>query len=208
MAQSKLFDMVSPDSSGVKFSNVIKDDKEINILEYLYFYNGAGVSIGDVNNDGLPDLYFTSNRYECKLYLNKGNLKFEDVTKKAGVGGYTGAIVTGVVMVDINNDGWMDMYLCRSASKDPENRRNILYVNNRDGTFTNRAKEYGIDDSVLILKDKKININKVKANSQEINELLKKIIDGRKRRRFKSRSKSRSKLKKEVPKDVIKFKND
>ena len=100
-AQNKLFSLVSPDSSGVKFSNNIKDDKEINILEYLYFYNGAGVSIGDVNNDGLPDLYFTSNRYGCKLYLNKGNLKFEDVTKKAGVGGYTGAIVTGVVMVGI-----------------------------------------------------------------------------------------------------------
>jgi hypothetical protein len=145
-AQNKLFTLVSPDSSGVKFSNIIQDDKEINILEYLYFYNGAGVSIGDVNNDGLPDLYFTSNRYECKLYLNKGNLKFEDVTKKAGVGGNPGAIVTGVVMVDINNDGWMDMYLCRSASKDPEMRRNILYVNNRDGSFTNRAREYGIDD--------------------------------------------------------------
>jgi hypothetical protein len=146
MAQKKLFDLVPPDSSGVKFSNVINDDKEINILEYLYFYNGAGVSIGDVNNDGLPDLFFTSNRYECKLYLNKGNLKFEDVTKKAGVGGYPGALVTGVVMVDINNDGWMDMYLCRSASKDPEMRRNILYINNQDGTFTNRAKEYGVDD--------------------------------------------------------------
>ncbi len=145
-AQNKLFSLVSPDSSGVKFSNIIKDDKEINILEYLYFYNGAGVSIGDVNNDGLPDLYFTSNRYGCKLYLNKGNLKFEDVTKKAGVGGYPGSFVTGVVMVDINNDGWMDMYVCRSASNDPENRRNILYVNNQDGTFTNRAKEYGIDD--------------------------------------------------------------
>lgn len=145
-AQNKLFDLVSPDSSGVKFSNIIRDDKEINILEYLYYYNGAGVSIGDVNNDGLPDLYFTSNRYECKLYLNKGNLKFEDVTKKAGVGGSPGALVTGVVMVDINNDGWMDIYLCRSASKDPEMRRNVLYVNNKDGTFTNRAKEYGVDD--------------------------------------------------------------
>ncbi len=145
-AQNQLFSLVSPDSSGVKFSNIIKDDKEINILEYPYFYNGAGVSLGDINNDGLPDIYFTSNRYECKLYLNKGNLKFEDVTKKAGVGGFPGALVTGVVMVDINNDGWMDIYLCRSASKEPEMRRNILYVNNKNGTFTNRAKEYGVDD--------------------------------------------------------------
>lgn len=145
-AQNKLFSLVSPDSSGVKFSNIIQDDKEINILEYLYFYNGAGVAIGDVNNDGLPDLYFTSNRYDCKLYLNRGNLKFEDVTQKAGVAGVKGDIVTGVVMVDINQDGWQDIYLCRSASRDPEMRRNILYVNNRDGTFTNRAKEYGVDD--------------------------------------------------------------
>jgi hypothetical protein len=145
-AQNKLFSLVSPDSSGVTFSNVIQDDKEINILEYLYFYNGAGVAIGDVNNDGLPDLYFTSNRFDCKLYINKGNLKFEDATKKAGVGGVKGDIVTGVVMVDINNDGWMDIYVCRSASGDPEMRRNILYVNNQDGTFTNRAKEYGVDD--------------------------------------------------------------
>lgn len=146
LAQTSLFSLVSPDSSGVKFRNVIQDDTVINILEYLYFYNGAGVAIGDVNNDGLPDLYFTSNRFQCKLYLNKGNLKFEDVTKQAGVGGIGGGIITGVVMVDINNDGWMDMYLCRSASADPEMRRNILYVNNKDGTFSNKAKEYGIDD--------------------------------------------------------------
>jgi enediyne biosynthesis protein E4 len=145
-AQTQLFSLVSPDSSGVKFRNVIQDDTVINILEYLYYYNGAGVAIGDVNNDGLPDLYFTSNRFQCKLYLNKGNLKFEDVTKQAGVGGIGGGIITGVVMVDINNDGWMDMYLCRSASADPEMRRNILYVNNKDGTFSNQAKEYGIDD--------------------------------------------------------------
>lgn len=144
--KNKLFSLVSPDSSGIKFQNIIQDDKVINILEYLYFYNGAGVAIGDVNNDGLPDIYFTSNRFESKLYLNKGNLKFDDVTKKAGVGGAPGAITTGVVMVDINNDGWMDLYLCRSASRDPEMRRNILYVNNKDGTFTNRAKEYGVDD--------------------------------------------------------------
>ncbi len=145
-AQNKLFSLLSPDSTGLKFQNIVLDDKEVNVLEYLYFYNGGGVSIGDVNNDGLPDIYFVSNRYECKLYLNKGNLKFEDITKKAGVRGEPGTFKTGVVMVDINNDGWMDIYLCRSASKDPNLRRNILYVNNKDGTFTNKAKEYGIDD--------------------------------------------------------------
>lgn len=146
VAQQKLFSLVKPDSSGIGFQNVILDDKTINIIDYLYFYNGAGVSIGDVNNDGLPDIFFVSNRYSCKLYLNKGNLKFEDVTEKAGVAGEPGTYKTGVVMVDINNDGWMDIYLCRSASKDPELRRNILYVNNKNGTFTNQAKAYGLDD--------------------------------------------------------------
>lgn len=145
-AQTKLFTLVQPDSSGIRFKNVVLDDKSINIIDYLYFYNGAGVAIGDVNNDGLPDIYLVSNRFSCKLYLNKGNLKFEDVTNRAGVDGEQGTYKTGVVMVDINNDGWMDIYICRSASKDPEQRRNILYVNNQDGTFTNRAKEYGVDD--------------------------------------------------------------
>lgn len=146
LAQKKLFSLLPPDSTGVKFQNVILDDKEVNILEYLYLYNGAGVGIGDVNNDGLPDIYLVSNRYECKLYLNKGKLQFEDITKKAGVAGEPGTFKTGVVMVDINNDGYLDIYLCRSASSDPDLRRNILYVNNQDGTFTNKAKEYGIDD--------------------------------------------------------------
>ena len=146
IAQKKLFSLVSPDSSGLKFQNTVLDDKEVNILDYLYLYNGGGVSIGDINNDGLPDIFFVSNRYACKLYLNKGNLKFEDISKKAGVEGEPGSFKTGAVMVDINNDGWLDIYLCRSASKDPNIRRNILYVNNKNGTFTNKAKAYGIDD--------------------------------------------------------------
>jgi enediyne biosynthesis protein E4 len=145
-AQQKLFSLLPPDSTGIRFKNVVLDDKDINIIDYLYFYNGSGVAIGDVNHDGLPDVFLASNRFSCKLYLNKGNLKFQDVTEKAGVAGEPGTFKTGVVMVDINNDGWMDIYICRSASQDPELRRNILYVNNQDGTFTNRAKEYGIDD--------------------------------------------------------------
>ncbi|HPI10609.1 MAG TPA: VCBS repeat-containing protein [Catalimonadaceae bacterium] len=145
-AQSKLFSLLPPDSTGVRFKNVVLDDKNINIIDYLYFYNGAGVSIGDVNHDGLPDIFLVSNRFSCKLYLNKGNLKFEDVTVRAGVTGEPGTYKTGVVMVDINNDGWMDIYICRSASENPDLRRNILYINNQDGTFTNRAKEYGVDD--------------------------------------------------------------
>jgi enediyne biosynthesis protein E4 len=145
-SQQKLFTLLPPDSTGVDFSNVIYDSKEINIINYEYYYNGAGAAIGDVNNDSLPDLFFTSNRYECKLYLNKGNLKFEDVTAKAGVTGGFNTYKTGAVMVDINNDGWMDIYVGRSVSSNPVDRRNLMYVNNRDGTFTDRAEEYGIAD--------------------------------------------------------------
>lgn len=144
-AQNKLFSLLPPDSTGVPFVNNIMDSKELNVVSYEYFYNGAGVSAGDVNNDGLTDLYFTSNVGDCKLYLNQGNLKFRDVTDAAGVNG-GGGYKTGAVMVDINNDGWMDIYLCKSVAANPKLRKNILYINNRNGTFTNRAAEYGVGD--------------------------------------------------------------
>lgn len=144
-AQNKLFSLLPPDSTGVPFINHIMDSKELNVVSYEYFYNGAGVSAGDVNNDGLTDLYFTSNVGDCKLYLNLGNLKFKDVTDAAGVNG-GGGYKTGAVMVDINNDGWMDIYLCKSVAANPKLRKNILYINNRNGTFTNKAAEYGVGD--------------------------------------------------------------
>ena len=144
-AQDKLFTLVPPDSSGVNFFNHIFDTKQLNVIGYEYFYNGAGVAIGDVNNDGLPDIYFSSNMFDCRLYLNQGNLKFKDVTKEAGVDGGIG-YKNGVTMVDVNNDHWMDIYVCRTQLDTPEQRKNILYVNNKDGTFTNRAAEYGVDD--------------------------------------------------------------
>lgn len=144
-AQAKLFSLLPPDSTAVFFNNIVLDDQRLNVISYEYFYNGAGVSAGDVNHDGLPDLYFTSNVGDCKLYLNKGNLKFEDITDKAGVNGGVG-YKTGAVMVDINNDGWMDIYVCRSVAKDAKQRRNLLYINNQNGTFTDRALEYGVAD--------------------------------------------------------------
>ena len=121
------------------------DDQRLNVISYEYFYNGAGVSAGDMNNDGLPDLYFTSNVGDCKLYLNLGNFKFRDVTATTHVEG-GGGYKTGAVMVDINNDGWMDIYVCKSVAKDPKLRKNILYINNHNGTFTDKAAEYGVDD--------------------------------------------------------------
>ncbi len=144
-AQQKLFSLLSPDSTGVQFNNVIMDSKQLNVISYEYFYNGAGVNAGDVNNDGLTDLYFTSNVGDCKLFLNQGNLRFKDVTNAAGVNG-NGGYKTGAVMADVNGDGWLDIYVCKSVAADPKLRRNILYINNHDGTFTDKALQYGVAD--------------------------------------------------------------
>ena len=103
-----LFSLLSPQESGVDFVNTVENTEDFNIFSYRNFYNGGGVAIGDLNNDGLPDIYFTNNMGKNKLFLNKGNLQFEDITEQAGVGG-SKAWSTGVVMVDINNDGWLDI---------------------------------------------------------------------------------------------------
>ncbi len=146
IGQEKLFTLLSPDRTGITFSNPIIENEQINILTYEYFHNGGGVAIGDVNNDGLSDIYFTGNLASNRLYLNKGDWAFEDITDKAGVGGSRGWN-TGVTMVDINHDGWMDIYVCLSGNVPREFRANQLYINNHDGTFTERAAEYGIDNT-------------------------------------------------------------
>jgi enediyne biosynthesis protein E4 len=140
------FKRLSPEKTGITFVNQLTETEELNVLSYEYFYNGGGVAVGDVNGDGLPDLYFSGNMVPNKLYINKGGLKFEDVTEKAGVAGRPNGWNTGVNMVDINGDGRLDIYLCYSGDLPPDLRRNELYINNGDGTFTERAAEYGLDD--------------------------------------------------------------
>ncbi|WP_462262825.1 VCBS repeat-containing protein [Ferruginibacter sp.] len=140
-----LFELVK--NSGIAFVNAINDNDSINILNYRNFYNGGGVAAGDINNDGLADNFFTANQGSNKLYLNKGNLKFEDISVKAG---FTDKLQfsTGVVMADINADGWLDIFVCNAGSMhNAALRSNQLFINNHDLTFTESAVKYGLNDS-------------------------------------------------------------
>jgi ASPIC/UnbV protein/VCBS repeat protein len=144
-----LFEKISSSHSGIHFNNKITETDSINPLNVVNIYNGGGVGVGDFNNDGLQDLYFSGNMVPCKLYLNRGNFQFEDITDKAGVGGM-GRWARGVSIVDINNDGLLDIYICNTIYKDSLRRRNILYVNqgiDKDGIphFKDMAAEYGLD---------------------------------------------------------------
>jgi hypothetical protein len=142
---STLFTKMSADETGIQFQNTLFDDGSLNILNYSYFYNGGGVAIGDINNDGLPDILFTGNMVKNRLYLNKGNFKFENITDKSGIAEKQGWC-TGATMVDINGDGKLDIYICRSADGLPSRRKNLLFINNGDLTFTEKAAEYGLDN--------------------------------------------------------------
>lgn len=139
------FEIVEAETSGISFTNNITESETFNFLQYEYLYNGAGVAVGDVNNDGLIDIYFTGNMVSDRLYINKGDFKFQDITDSAGLGKASG-FKTGVNMVDINNDGLVDIYVCRSVVSDPNLRRNLLYINNGDLTFTERSSDFGLDD--------------------------------------------------------------
>ena len=146
-----LFKLISSDHSGIHFNNKIVENDSLNPFDVTNIYNGGGVGIGDFNNDGLQDIYFTGNVVSNKLYLNKGKLKFEDITKEAGVDG-GGRWCRGVSVVDINNDGWMDIYVCVSMNKDPQKRQNLLYINqglDKNGVpvFKEMAAEYGLNDT-------------------------------------------------------------
>ncbi|MEZ2338581.1 VCBS repeat-containing protein [Mucilaginibacter sp. RCC_168] len=142
-----LFEQLSSAQTNIHFVNRISDNERPGILDYLYYYNGGGVAVGDINNDGLPDLFFTSNQKGGnKLYLNKGNFKFEDITQKAGIAG-SADWSTGVTMADVNNDGYLDIYVCAVAGKLGLKGHNLLYINNHNGTFTERSAEYGLDFS-------------------------------------------------------------
>jgi len=137
------FSDVLESKSGITFKNTIKENDSLNYFKFPYMYMGAGVAIGDINNDGLSDVFFTGNIVSNALYLNKGNLNFQDITKSAGVAG-DNRWYTGVTMTDINNDGFLDIYLCVSGMGD--NTENQLLVNNGDNTFTESASDYGIND--------------------------------------------------------------
>lgn len=139
------FELLPAAETGVDFINQVEDRNDLNILTYRNFYNGGGVAIGDINNDDLPDLYFTANLSGNKLYLNKGDFTFEDITDKAGVAG-TKAWSTGAIMADVNNDGLLDIYVSNSGDIAGDNKENELFLNNGDLTFTEKAAALGLND--------------------------------------------------------------
>ncbi len=141
--QMKLFTKMDSDYTGIDFLNSVENQKNFNIFKYRNFYNGGGVAIGDINNDGLPDIYMSANMLSNRLYLNKGDFKFEDITEKAGVGGNK-PWSTGVLMVDINADGLLDIYVSNAGNLEGDNHDNDLYINNGDLTFTEMANEYNL----------------------------------------------------------------
>ena len=138
-----LFSKQESDDTGIKFVNKVVNGPKMNLFKYRNFYNGGGVAIGDINNDGLSDVYFTSNQGSNKLYLNKGDFKFQDISKSAGIEG-TKSWSTGVVMVDINADGLLDIYVCNAGNTESENQKNELFINNGNLTFTEKAAEYNL----------------------------------------------------------------
>lgn len=143
-----LFERLPTATSGVDFKNTLEFEEAFNIYKYRNFYNGGGVALGDVNNDGLTDIYFSGNRVDNRLYLNRGDFNFEDVTEAAGVAGKA-AWSTGITMADVNADGWLDIYLCNSGDIEGDNKRNELYLNNQDGTFREAAEEFGLANEGL-----------------------------------------------------------
>lgn len=144
-ATHTFFELLDANKTGVNFINNVEDQDKFNILTYRNFYNGGGVAIGDINNDSLPDLYFTANLTANKLYLNKGDFTFEEITEKAGVAG-TKAWSTGTTMADVNGDGWLDIYVSNSGDIEGADKENELFINNGNMTFTERAKEYGLNN--------------------------------------------------------------
>src|SRR2546423_9104547 len=142
-----LFRLLSPSETGVSFANTVTTSDSLNVQTDVYVYNGAGVAVGDVDNDGLPDIFFSGNMVSSRLYLNKGAMRFDDITERAGV--TTKQWATGATMVDINNDGYLDIYVSISGPEWSKggDRANLLFVNNKNHTFAESAAQYGIADT-------------------------------------------------------------
>ena len=145
-SSDKMFTLMPSNFTGIKFKNPLQYTESFNVLTYGNFYYGGGVSIGDINNDGLSDIYFTGNMVGSRLYINQGNFKFKEIAKQAGVFA-EGLWNTGTTMADVNGDGLVDIYVCRSAASNPEKRKNLLFINNGDLTFTEKGSKFGVDDS-------------------------------------------------------------
>ncbi len=142
-----LFHRLAPELTGIYFSNDIQENKHYNLYDYEYIYNGGGVAILDVNNDGLQDIFLSGNMVPSRLYLNQGNLQFQDITESSGI--LADSWATGVAVADLNHDGYDDIYVCAAGNKEVSNTANLLYINNRDNTFTEAASQYGIADTLL-----------------------------------------------------------
>ncbi|MDO6819136.1 VCBS repeat-containing protein [Zobellia sp. 1_MG-2023] len=140
-----LFTLVTSENSGIDFANTLTETAEENHLLNENFVTGAGVAIGDINNDGLPDIYFAGNQVHDRLYLNRGNMEFEDITEKAGIL-KTNSWSTGVTFADVNSDGFQDIYVCKNEQKNRDKSTNLLYINSGNGTFKEMAEHYGVDD--------------------------------------------------------------
>ena len=145
LPEDTLFSLLDSKQTGISFQNKVIEDEHQNMILLEYTYNGAGVAAGDINNDGLPDLFFGGNQVSCRLYLNKGNLSFEDITENAGL--ITKGWATGVNMVDVNEDGLIDIYICLANKRITGITKNLLYINNGDLTFKESAESYGIADT-------------------------------------------------------------
>lgn len=145
IAPTTKFELLPPAQTGIDFVPRIQEEFRYNFLADPYIYNGGGVAVIDVNNDGMQDLFFTARLQGCRLYLNQGGMKFQDLSEKSGVAAFSG-LKTGVVVVDLNADGWQDLYVCRTWLTPLPDRRNLLLINNKDNTFSERAAEFGLDD--------------------------------------------------------------
>ncbi|MFI5140119.1 MAG: FG-GAP repeat domain-containing protein, partial [Sphingobacteriales bacterium] len=146
--KDKLFTLLPSSSTGINFANDVKYSEQLNVYTYRNFYNGGGAAIGDINNDGLPDIFFCGNQQSNRLYLNKGNFQFEDITEKAGLSS-ADVWSTGVTFADVNGDGLLDIYICKSGDFSGKNRKNQLFINNGNNTFTEEAAKYGLDNTGL-----------------------------------------------------------